>query len=75
MNAEIYTRISRNITEKGVAIKRKFVDCRTSAADRSWVVAEVYDDNDCSSHEGGRHPTYQRMLEGIEAGQRASVIE
>lgn len=74
VRAAIYTRISRDMTGEGLGVERQLVDCRKYAADRGWTVAEVYEDNDISAYKGGRRPSYQRMLEDIEAGQRDAVI-
>lgn len=74
VRAAIYARISKDVTGEGLGVERQLADCRKYAADRGWVVADEYFDNDISAYQGGRRPAYQRMLEDIEAGQRDAVI-
>ncbi|TFC24739.1 recombinase family protein [Cryobacterium sp. TMT1-3] len=73
-NAAIYARISRDVTGEGLGVERQLADCRKLAADRGWIVAEEYVDNDISAYKGKRRPSYERMLEDISAGQRDAVI-
>lgn len=72
--AAIYARISRDITGEGLGVERQLQDCRKLAADRGWVVAEEYVDNDVSAYSGKTRPDYERMLEDIAAGERDAVI-
>jgi site-specific DNA recombinase len=74
LRAAIYARISRDVTGEGLGVERQLADCRKIAADRGWVVAEEYVDNDISAYAGKRRPSYERMLEDIAAGQRDAVI-
>lgn len=74
VRAAIYARISRDVTGEGLGVERQLQDCRKIAADRGWVVAEEYVDNDISAFSGKRRPAYERMLEDITAGQRDAVI-
>lgn len=73
-HAAVYARISRDVTGEGLGVERQLVDCRKIAADRGWVVAEEYVDNDVSAYAGKRRPSYERMLEDIAAGQIDAVI-
>ena len=57
-----------------MGVERQLTDCRQIAAERGWVIAEEYVDNDISAYSGKRRPGYQRMLEDIAAGQRDAVI-
>jgi DNA invertase Pin-like site-specific DNA recombinase len=72
--AAIYARISRDTTGEGLGIERQLEDCRRLAADRGWIVAEEYVDNDFSAYRGKRRPAYERMLADLERGQRDAVI-
>ncbi|MCU1598403.1 MAG: serine recombinase [Glaciihabitans sp.] len=74
VRAAIYARISRDATGEGLGVERQLDDCRTLAAKRGWIVAEEYVDNDISAYKGKRRPSYQRMIEDIEAGQRDAVV-
>ncbi|TXN27946.1 recombinase family protein [Lacisediminihabitans profunda] len=74
VRAAIYARISRDVTGEGLGVERQLADCRKIAADRGWLVAEEYVDNDISAFAGKRRPSYERMLEDIAAGQRDAVI-
>jgi DNA invertase Pin-like site-specific DNA recombinase len=72
--AALYARISRDLTGEALGVKRQLEDGRKLAADRGWVIAEEYVDNDISAYGGKQRPEYQRMLEDIEAGRRDAVI-
>lgn len=49
-------------------------DCRRLAADRGWMVADEYVDNDVSAYSGKRRPEYERMLADVRDGLRDAVI-
>ena len=74
IRAAIYARISRDVTGEGSGVERQLADCRALAAVRGWLVAEEYVDNDISAYKGKRRPSYQRMIDDIEAGQRDAVL-
>jgi DNA invertase Pin-like site-specific DNA recombinase len=74
VRAALYARISRDVTGEGLGVERQLADCRQLAAERGWVIAEEYVDNDISAYSGKHRPAYKRMLEDIAAGQRDAVI-
>lgn len=74
VRAAIYARISRDVTGEGLGVERQIVDCRKIAADRGWTIAEEYIDNDISAYAGKRRPSYERMLQDIEAGRLDAVV-
>ena len=74
IRAAIYARISRDVTGEGLGVERQLADCRALASERGWAVAEEYVDNDISAYKSKRRPSYQRMIEDIEAGQRDAVL-
>jgi len=73
-SAGVYARISSDVTGEGLGVKRQLEDCRKLAADRGWVVAEEYVDNDISAFSGKTRPAYERMLADIQDGHRDGVI-
>jgi len=72
--AAIYARISRDATGEGLGVERQLADCRALAAQRGWIVAEEYVDNDISAYRGKQRPAYDRMLEDIAEGRRDGVL-
>jgi len=74
VRAAIYARISRDVTGEGLGVERQIVDCRKIAADRGWTITEEYVDNDISAYAGKRRPSYERMLQDIEAGRLDAVV-
>lgn len=72
--AAIYARISRDATGEALGVARQLEDGRKIAADRGWIVAEEYVDNDISAYSGKQRPAYERMLTDIESGARDAVI-
>lgn len=72
--AAIYARISSDVTGEGLGVQRQLEDCRKLAADRGWIVAEEYTDNDISAFRGKERPSYSRMLTDIADGRRDAVI-
>jgi site-specific DNA recombinase len=57
-----------------LGVARQVEDCRKLAAERGWMVAEEYVDNDVSAYSGKARPSYRRMLADLEAGERDAVI-
>jgi site-specific DNA recombinase len=70
----IYARISSDQAGTGLGVQRQLEDCRKLAADRGWIVAEEYVDNDISAYGGKVRPAYARMLRDIEDGRRDAII-
>lgn len=70
----MYARISSDQAGLGLGVARQLEDCRKLAADRGWVVAEEYVDNDVSAYSGKPRPAYLRMLADLAAGVRDAVI-
>lgn len=70
----VYARISVDSSGEGLGVERQLEDCRKLAADRGWVVAEEYVDNDISAFRGKSRPSYERMLADIAGGVRDAVI-
>ena len=54
-------------------MERQIKDCKALCADRGWIVAEVFIDNDVSATSGKRRPEYQRLLRAIESGDIDAV--
>ena len=73
-SAAAYARISSDQTGHGLGVERQLEDCRRLAADRGWIIAQEYVDNDISAFRGKTRPAYQRMLTDIGAGVRDAVI-
>jgi DNA invertase Pin-like site-specific DNA recombinase len=55
-SAAIYARISSDQTGQALGIQRRLEDCRKLAADRGWIVADEYVDNDISAFKGRERP-------------------
>lgn len=73
--AAIYVRISKDSEELGAGVARQEQDCRRSAKDVGWTVAEVYEDNNRSAwREDGERPDFDRMLGDITDGKRDGII-
>ncbi|MDR6613601.1 recombinase family protein [Leifsonia sp. 1010] len=72
--AAIYARISSDQSGEGLGVQRQLEDCRRLAAERDWVVAGEYVDNDISAYSGRTRPNYERMLIDIEAGRIDAVL-
>jgi site-specific DNA recombinase len=72
--AAIYCRISDDRKGEALGVKRQEELCGKLAAEKGWIVAETYTDNDKSAYSGKLRPAYQRMLSDLEAGVRDAVI-
>jgi site-specific DNA recombinase len=73
--AAVYCRISKDDGEgQGLGVARQEADCRALAERRGWPVAEVYVDNDVSAYNGKTRPSYQRMLDAINAGTIDGIV-
>lgn len=74
VRAGLYVRISDDADGRGLGVARQEADCRRLCAQRGWVVAEVYEDNDRSAYSGKPRPAYQRMLADMAAGRVGAVV-
>jgi site-specific DNA recombinase len=72
--AAVYARISSDQDGTALGVKRQVEDCRRTAEQLGWTVAEEYVDNDVSAYSGKRRPAYERMLTDIAEGLRDAVI-
>jgi DNA invertase Pin-like site-specific DNA recombinase len=72
--AAVYCRISLDKDGEGLGVKRQEDLCLKLAAERGWIVAETYSDNDVSAYNGKARAAYQRLLADLEAGRRDAVI-
>jgi len=72
--AAVYARISSDPSGQALGVQRQLEDCRRLAAERGWVVAEEYVDNDVSAYSGKPRPAYERMLADVRDGVRDAVI-
>jgi resolvase-like protein len=71
----VYTRISQDSEGRSLGVRRQEQDCRRLARDRGWSVAEVFTDNDLTAADPTvRRPAYERMLEGVAAGEFDAVL-
>lgn len=74
VRAAIYARISSDQAGSGLGVQRQLADCRKLAADRGWVVADEYVDNDRSAYSGRVRPQYRQMLADVQNGTVHAVI-
>jgi site-specific DNA recombinase len=74
MRAAVYTRISNDPKLEGLGVQRQLGDCLALADQLGWEVVAQYDDNDVSAYSGKRRPGFDRMLDGMKAGQFAALI-
>lgn len=71
----IYCRISRDVDGTALGVARQQEDCRAFCEQRRWSVAEVLVDNDVSAYNRKkRRPAYERLIEGIKAGDYDSLV-
>lgn len=71
----IYLRISRDDAEvKGLGVARQSEDCQALARARSWVIVDVYTDNDVSAFSGRRRPAYEQLLDDLRSGRIDAVV-
>jgi DNA invertase Pin-like site-specific DNA recombinase len=72
--AAVYCRISLDKNGDGLGVKRQEDLCLKLAAEKGWIVAETYIDNDRSAFTGKARPEYSRLLKDLEAGARDGVL-
>ena len=72
--AAVYCRISDDRAGQGLGVKRQEADARAWCEARGWEVGGVYVDNDVSAYSGRRRPSYERLLEDVEAGRVGAVV-
>ena len=73
MRAAIYVRISKDVAGLGLGVERQETECR-ALAERLGYDVTVLSDNDISAFTGKHRPAYERLLEGLKAGQFEAVI-
>lgn len=72
--AAIYARISSDPDGTALGVGRQLEDCRKLAAERGWMVAEEYIDNDVSAYTGKLRPAFENMVEHLRERLRDAVI-
>ena len=70
----LYARISADTEGLGKGTERQLEDCRKLAESLGWAVYDEYVDNDVSAYSGKQRPSYERMLNDIEAGVVDAVV-
>ena len=74
-NAAIYARISADRDGDGLGVGRQQKDCRRLCADRDWIVASEYVDNNISATaKRAVRPEYRRLLRDIAEGRIDVVV-
>lgn len=71
--AGIYVRISDDREGAGLGVARQQADCQDLCQRLGWTVHDVYVDNDISAYSGKRRPSYERLLDDLEAGTITAV--
>ena len=74
MRAAIYSRISADLTGRGLGVARQLEDSRALADKLDWQVVKTYDDNDISAYSGKTRPGFEAMLEDMKAGAFDALI-
>lgn len=74
MRAAIYTRISADITGKGLGVARQLEDSRELVDKLGWNVVKTYDDNDISAYSGKTRPGFEAMLEDMKSGTIDALV-
>ncbi len=70
VRAAIYARISSDREGEALGVARQEKDCRRLCADRGWVVADVYTDNDISATDRRKvRKEHKRLLSDMKAGR------
>lgn len=72
--AAIYCRISRDHDGLRAGVERQEADCRAECVRRSWMVTDVYVDNDVSAYTGKARPGYASMLTALASGTSNAVV-
>lgn len=72
--AAIYTRLSFDKDDDGLAVARQEQDCRALCAARGWTVGEVFSDNDTSAYKRVKRPGYAALMTALRAGQYNAVV-
>ncbi len=72
--AGVYVRISSDPDGTALGVERQKADCKDLVADKGWLVAGVYEDNDVSATRGKPRPAYQRLLADIRSQKIDAVV-
>jgi len=70
----IYARISSDREGDQLGVRRQIEDCKRLAADRGWIVADLYVDDDISASSGKRRPEYERLLVDLRSGRIQGIV-
>ena len=70
----IYARISSDREGDQLGVRRQIEDCQRLAAERGWVVVDLYVDDDISAWSGKRRPEYERLLVDLRSGRIDGVV-
>ena len=70
----IYARISSDPEGDQLGVRRQIEDCKRLAAERGWVVVDVYVDDDISAWSGKRRPEYERLLDDLRSGRIDGLV-
>ncbi len=74
VTAGIYARISLDRVGESLGVARQEQDCRAKAEALSWLVAQVYVDNDLSASKDVERPAYNRLMADLAAGTINAVV-
>jgi DNA invertase Pin-like site-specific DNA recombinase len=74
IRAAIYARISSDPEGTTLGVQRQLEDCRCFLAERGYVIAGEYVDNDTSAFSGAERPEYRRMLDDVAVGAVDAII-
>jgi site-specific DNA recombinase len=70
----VYARISSDRDGDQLGVTRQIEDSRRLAAQRGWIVADVYVDDDVSAWSGKARPEYERLLDDLRSGLIGGVV-
>jgi site-specific DNA recombinase len=68
LRVAIYARISSDRDGDRLGVARQLKDCERLAAEKGWLVADRYVDDDASAWGRRPRPEYERLLADIRAG-------
>src|SRR5436305_14744324 len=70
----IYARISSDREGDQLVVGRQIEDCKGLAAERGWIVADLYVDDDISASSGKRRHEYERLLVDLRSGRIQGIV-
>lgn len=74
VKAGVYCRISSDPSGRKAGVQRQEEDCRALCEQLGWDIVDVYVDNDVSAYSGKPRPSYERLLNDLEAGLIGGVV-